>query len=344
MIALLSKGPQDSFITGNPEISYFRSVYKKHTNFSQAISEQVIEGEPRPNNISTICFERKGDLLSYCYLKCLDNNNTVSLTSAEWSNCISQVELLIGGSVIDKQTSEFSETIAIDTFATSLSKSPIGSHHSGYDTDSYFFPFRFHFFEHWNSGIPLVALKYQNVEIRITWKDPPPNFRFVCMAMFTYLDNTEIDYFMSYELQMLIKQTQINIPSNTHIQELNFNHPISFLSIPNKNDSDLFSNETMLKLQINGQDYFDYLHVIPDLTQVSCYYHCPYSIGNFGQFILIPFCLNTSSYEPCGSINFSRISNCKLSTTKGVFLNNIYAVNYNIFTIKNGIGAVMYAN
>ena len=344
MISLLSKGPQDVFITGNPEISYFRSSYKKHTSFSQQISEQVLEGIPGNGNISTICFEKKGDILSYAYLKCLDGNSVKLLTKDQWLQNISKIELLIGGSVIDSQTSEYLETVAIDTMATNLARSFLGSYHGG---DSYFFPFRFHFFEQWSAGIPLVALKYSNVEIRITWNQPDPGVRFQCMAMYTFLDEDERNLFMNRPIHMLIKQIQENIPSKTNIQDLTFNHPVTYIAIPNTTKDDqvdqLFSLETKIKLQLNGVDYIDYVNVIPDLVQVPCYFHCPFSVGNETDFMVFVFCLNTAEHNPCGYINFSRIDSARLLTTIGTFTSTIFAVNFNIFTVKNGMGGLMFA-
>ena len=41
---LVAIGQQDAHIVGNPEISFFRSTFKRHTNFSQSVERQVIQG------------------------------------------------------------------------------------------------------------------------------------------------------------------------------------------------------------------------------------------------------------------------------------------------------------
>jgi hypothetical protein len=71
--------------------------------------------------MSSIKFDRSGDLLGYTYLTIDDN--TQSYDIQRWDTLIDKVELLIGGQVIDTQDAVFTEKIAIDTFATNVSKS-----------------------------------------------------------------------------------------------------------------------------------------------------------------------------------------------------------------------------
>ena len=65
---LVAVGAQDTHLVGNPEVSFFQSSYKRHTNFSSVIERQVIQNTPAANGLSSIRFERKGDMLSYVYL------------------------------------------------------------------------------------------------------------------------------------------------------------------------------------------------------------------------------------------------------------------------------------
>ena len=107
---LVAIGAQDAHIVGKPEVSFFRSNYKRHTNFAQTVEKQVIQGNPTANGMSTVRFERKGDLVGYVYI-----TNRVAekeTTRANWQKQIAKVDLLVGGQVIDTQTSEFSQEIA----------------------------------------------------------------------------------------------------------------------------------------------------------------------------------------------------------------------------------------
>ena len=170
---LIAVGAQDKYIIGKPEISFFSSTFKRHSNFSQSIEKQTIYGAVKNNSMSSVQFERSGDLLGYVYLTLDDTIQAVD--SQRWDRIIDKVELLIGGSVIDTQDSVFTEKIAIDTFAQNVSKSANGTH-PGVSARSYFYPLRFFFCEGPQCALPLVALNYHNVEVRIYWGNEASNY------------------------------------------------------------------------------------------------------------------------------------------------------------------------
>src|SRR6056300_4922 len=97
---LVAIGAQDAHIVGKPEVSFFRSNYKRHTNFAQTVERQVIQGNPTSGGMSTVRFERKGDLLSYVYLAPNSGTSAVKFAPDDWVSQIAKVELLIGGQVI----------------------------------------------------------------------------------------------------------------------------------------------------------------------------------------------------------------------------------------------------
>ena len=47
LLQLVAKGPQDIFLTGNPQITFFKKVYKKHTDFAVEQMQQLFLGERR---------------------------------------------------------------------------------------------------------------------------------------------------------------------------------------------------------------------------------------------------------------------------------------------------------
>ena len=51
---LVAIGQQDAHLVGNPEISFFRSTFKRHTNFSQSVERQVIQGNVSANGMSSV--------------------------------------------------------------------------------------------------------------------------------------------------------------------------------------------------------------------------------------------------------------------------------------------------
>ena len=335
---LVAVGAQDAHIVGKPEVSFFRSNYKRHTNFAQNVERQVIQGAQAANGMSTIRFERKGDLLSYVYLTARSGTTAIAPV---WSGYISKVELLIGGQVIDDHSFEFLDEIAPDVFAQNLSRCPLGSHYAGGGANEWFFPLRFWFCENFQSALPLVALQYHDVELRITWASSP-SVTVECYANFISLDNDERQVLAEKPLDMLIYQVQKAVPSNSKVQELNFNHPVKFLASPS--GGAVTSDSSKIKLQINGVDLAEHKLAKPNYTLVASYYHSPFAVGNASDFFLYPFCLDTSKHQPTGSLNFSRIDTARLVSDNANFSTNIYGVNLNILRIQNGMGGLMYAN
>jgi len=329
---LVAVGAQDAHLVGQPEVSFFRSNYKRHTNFAQTVERQVIQGNPTANGMSTVRFERKGDMLGYVYIA-NRNPNTVS-----WANRISKVELLIGGQVIDEQTDEFSrelfKKVGNQTF----------TQHNYSDITDRFYPLRFSFCENAQSALPLIALQYHDVELRITWGSTATSDAEV-YAQFIHLDTDERTALSSTPQNMLITQTQKVVGASSRVQELPFNHPIKYLVAKSSTDmsSETDANLTKLKLQINGVDVTDFKNVVPHFTCAMAFYHVDYTVTD-KEFLRIPFCLNTAKLQPTGSLNFSRLDSARLVSDNKNFDQNVYAVNYNILRIENGMGGLMYSN
>ena len=340
VVQLIAIGAQDEHIIGTPEISFFSSTFKRHSNFSQSVEKQTIQGAVKGNAMSSVKFERTGDLLGYVYLT-LDDN-TQSLDVQRWDRVIEKAELLIGGHVIDTQDSIFTEKIAIDTFAQNVSKSANGTH-PGVSARSYFYPFRFFFCEGPQCALPIVALHYHNVEMRIHWGPDAGNYNVEMFANYYYLDNEERGNLVSRNHSMLITQVQKNIPSGELTQDLTFNHPVKYLaSSDTTTEGALTSTRNKVKLNINGLDIGNYKWGKPHYIDVMNYYHTNFVTSP--DFFLYCFCLSTSSLQPTGTLNFSRLDSAKIMSENMPINDPIYAVNYNILRIENGMAGLVYAN
>lgn len=376
---LVAIGAQDAHIVGKPEVSFFRSNYKRHTNFAQTVERQVIQGNPVSNGMSTVRFERKGDMLSHVYIAPNDGTKALHYSPADWLTKIDKIELLIGGQVIDEQTSTFSQFIAPGILAQNLSKSKSGFAEAA---ESRFYPLHFSFCENWQSALPLISLQYHDVELRITWGANISAEKWECYAHFVYLDSAERETLAENPQNMLITQTQRAIASNSRIQEINFNHPVKLLATADGSNLTLAGDTNKLKLQINGTDVTDFKYVDPHYTAVPAYYHTAFSTprtvvttsasaltvadntvggiqdgvdaltftttiaadGDNKKFFLYPFCLETGKLQPTGSLNFSRIDSARLVCDTANHEDDIYGVNYNILRIENGMAGLMYSN
>ena len=120
LMQLVAYGAQDVYLTGNPQITFFKVVYKRHTNFSMEPIEQTFSGNAGFNKKVCVHVTRNGDLITNMYLRvevpavCVrdfDFNlkpHERLRTQFAWVRrlghaLIESVELEIGGSRIDKQ-------------------------------------------------------------------------------------------------------------------------------------------------------------------------------------------------------------------------------------------------
>ena len=373
IVQLVALGAQDAHLTGNPEITFFQSSYKRHVNFSRVTDLQNINGNPVPGGMSKVRFERKGDLLSYVYLTVIDTVHGNVVTVDDWRNVIDHIDLYIGGQLVDSQSSEFCELIAVDLMATNLTMSSAGGHHDGAGHKSEFYPLRFFFNESVATALPLVALQYHDVEIQIHWSSlsggrgwgfenvPPPNFRIDVHANYIFLDDVERAKLTKTPMNMLITQVQSMKASGKRVQELNFNHPVKYIASsavsynePLQKDengvfiqpapSGLCDPYTRVKVQINGVDISEFKYAVPHFTSVMSYYHCPFDNGNYQTHFMFPFCIDTSKLQPTGTLNFSRLDSARIVTDNVPITSTVYAINYNILRIESGMAGLMYSN
>jgi hypothetical protein len=361
LIDLVSKGAQDVYITGEPQVSFFRQNYKRHTNFSMKPERMDYIGSFGANNEITVPIRSKGDLLSYLWIEdTLISNvatNTDGLFSADASNPTT-FQLWIGGQKVSELDSLFiqgaynpllrdNSAKASCTVTTNIAKENHGQNH---------FMIPFFFGEDWTKALPLVALQYHEVELRIKCRDGyTPQGSPKIYGNYIYIDTEERKYFTETEHEILFTQTQYQ-PANSTDTEMDlsyFNHPVKSIHLVSGAaagqkwyDEYTFGSSS---LYINGTALFEntsnvYHHnVVPQM-------HCtdlPDDILDDLPTYSWPFCLSMSKSQPSGTLNFSRIDNAKLlvnNVSGGNTLHRVYAVNYNILRIKNGMAGVAFGN
>lgn len=86
LIELVAYGAQDVYLTGNPQITFFKVTYQRHTNFAQECIEQTFSGNVAPGQRATCIISRSGDLIGPMHLE-------VSLPSLVNSNVKSSVTI-----------------------------------------------------------------------------------------------------------------------------------------------------------------------------------------------------------------------------------------------------------
>ena len=63
LIQLVAYGAQDVYLTGKPTVTFFQSVYKRHTNFAIEAIPQTLAGIPNPGGLVSVTLARTGDLI-----------------------------------------------------------------------------------------------------------------------------------------------------------------------------------------------------------------------------------------------------------------------------------------
>lgn len=324
---LVAIGAQDAHLVGNPEVSFFRSNYKRHTNFAHVVERQTLQGNPVNGGISTVRFERKGDLLSYVYLTKIDSG-TQNIGAGE----ISRIELLVGGQVIEDHDANF---------IFNVSNPLIESTHRRTVAYGRMLPLKFTFCQNWQSALPLIALQYHDVELRITWNSPTAGARYECWGDFIYLDTAEREHLSNESQMMIVQQVQKSLRSGTKMQELNFNHPVKCLAASAYITA---SGGSKLKLQVNGVDVGESKQERPHYSDATFHFHLSHDYNGIANRFLLPFCLDVQKLQPTGSLNFSRLDSARIVTEGTLNQADIYAINYNVLRIENGMGGLMYAN
>ena len=363
LIDLVSKGAQDVYITGQPEVSFFRQNYKRHTNFSIKPERIDYIGSFTSGAEVTIPIKSKGDLLSYVWIEAPGIAATGSETTGLFSKDSNPTEFLlyIGGQQVCRLDSLYvqgvhnvlyNETQARASSAVSTAEVKENATNTAGTADHFVIPFFFS--QDWTKSLPLVAMQYHDVEIRIKCRDGTFSSTPKVYAMYAYLDTDERKFFTDNEHEILMTQTQYQMvgATDTDIDLTYFNHPTSALHLVSSNvgaiwdtayafdDATLYINGTPLSENMSK----DYHHTVVPKMHCQC---LPDDLLQTAPVYTWPFCLNIGKSQPSGSLNFSRIDTAKVTlrnVSGGNMHQRMYAVNYNIVRIKNGMAGVAFGN
>jgi len=367
LVELVSKGAQDAYLISEKGMSFFKMKYHRHTNFSQAPKKLEFNGQqPAAGSVSSIFLKNYGDLVNYIWME-----NVGATTISSFSNILvgTIFELYIGGQKIDSQPIEYITDVWQTYLADTYSKSGV-INNLAQITYPQFMPLHF-FFCDYNSFIPLLALQYHEVEIRCLWGNNPllNSSTITVFANYVFLDTAERNDLVNRPLEIIISQVQ-RLPvtfisgSPTVVDMSSLNHPVKslFFGAPTLNPVVMSPQTQVLsfnqaEFQINGTKFFEQMTPIY-FYLVQSYYHTDNSLINWDainiqpqntKFYMFNFCLSATSYKPTGTCNFSRLDNSKL-TISGVNCypatqnGSLFAVNYNILKIQNGLAGIIFGN
>ena len=383
LMQLVAYGAQDIYLTGNPQITFFKVVYRRHTNFSMEAIEQTWSGSALANNSRvTATVSRNGDLISDMWLDV--KFPSVSAGDNPGSLFVQEVELEIGGQRIDKHYGHWLEVWAqltrknsagvcadgdVTSYITTGTRWQNMTGQGGVDVAANTaakhlqIPLQFWFNRNPGLALPLIALQYHEVKVLLTTGlstqhgTPTQNQLWV---NYIYLDTDERRRFAQQSHEYLIEQVQHQNDNAQNIT-LNFNHPVKELVWTRSGSAATAATPASIgtigtntwQLKLNGHDRFAARDISHFTREQVVKYHSgtPVDLGTAGalkasndKIGVYSFALKPEEHQPSGTCNFSRIDNAQLVTTATAAATHVYAVNYNVLRIMSGMGGLAYSN
>ena len=198
LMQLVAYGAQDIYLTGNPQITFFKVVYRRHTNFSIEAIQQIFE-QSSDNLYSggkkSVLISRNGDLIHKIWLECnlqckSSLMNGSGCTYVNWTNntghaLIEECSIRIGGQEMDKHSSRWldiwneltdhdeADWLGLNKHAAKNaylnSQGPLSSEDS--ISLKLYIPLQFWFCRNVGLALPLIALQYHEVELDIKFRE-----------------------------------------------------------------------------------------------------------------------------------------------------------------------------
>lgn len=192
IIQLVARGVQDMFISDNPQITFFKMVYRRHTNFSIEQVPQTFTHTANFGKKVSCIVSRSGDLIGSTFLvitlpqipQLYNSDGTVDdITKFSWIRkigfgIIKEIEIEIGGQSIDKHYGEWlniwSDIVGSKNHDIN---NAIGNIKIIYDPSSskpefkLFIPLQFWFCRESGLALPILCLQYNDVKINLELQD-----------------------------------------------------------------------------------------------------------------------------------------------------------------------------
>ena len=252
LMQLVAYGAQDVYLTGQPKVTFFQAVYKRHTNFAMENIQQTVNGTTTNSGRVSVTIARNGDLVGNMYVSLLPatanttSNNTAFDTCWIAERAIADIEMTIGGQRIDKHYQTWWRLYAevflneADKYAygkmTSSAVAPanITSTSNGNQPRVYL-PLLFFFNRNPGLYLPLIALQYHEVRLDFDLTAYYTSYfstDFQVWANYVYLDTEERRRFAQKGHEYLIEQVQhtggdsVTVNDSFQLIRLSFNHPV----------------------------------------------------------------------------------------------------------------------
>jgi hypothetical protein len=254
LLQLVAMGKQDVFLTGNPQITFFKLVYRRYTNFAIESCRMYFDGTPNFGQRITCLIPRQADLLGPLFvevelpaLTLASTGAPVSYVNSIGNALIETITIEVGEQEIDKQTGEFMELwsqLSVppgqkDAYDNMIGRTNIYVAPQNFGPQRVVIPLQFWFCRNPGSYLPLLALQYHPIRINIKLRplqdmayfgsaseacvpsalNPASIQSIIMWGDYIYLDTEERRKFVSTQMEYLIEQVQytprVAIPAST---------------------------------------------------------------------------------------------------------------------------------
>jgi hypothetical protein len=252
---LVAYGAQDVYLTGNPKVTFFQAVYKRHTNFAMEVIEQTVNGSAGNDGRLSVTIARNGDLVGEMFLE-LTTIGTLSTRAGDhtvrsgcWAaeRAVKDIELTIGGQRIDKHYQVwwrlYSELYLNESKKANWAKltTDASGTSSSNGTHQVYLPLIFFFNRNPGLFLPLIALQYHEVRLDFDLASEFTLYHstsgYHVWANYVYLDTEERRRFAQKGHEYLIEQVQhtgadsvtVGASASQKQVRLSYNHPVKEL-------------------------------------------------------------------------------------------------------------------
>jgi hypothetical protein len=377
LMQLVAIGAQDVYLVGNPQITFFKTVYRRHTNFSMQCIQQHFDGAVDFGQKATCTVSRNGDLVHKTFLSvelpALDDPNS-SWVRNVGHFMIKEVRIEIGGQLIDKH---YGDWLNIWNELTQTAEKAAGydrmiGAHLGSAGATLYIPLQFWFCRNKGLALPLIALQYHEVKITVEFRNAgecyvgtatTPHIKNASLYLdYIFLDTDERRKFAQSAHEYLIEQLQYSSEESSNVAHINshltFNHPCKELIwVFHTEDREKAKEWYDYSLDGNGQQPLDEATLLlngherfqkmkAEYFNLVQPYHHHTAVPSAGIYVY-SFALHPEEHQPSGTLNMSRIDSATLvlsTRIQGSYKLRVYATNYNVLRIVSGMGGLSYSN
>lgn len=257
ILQLNNYGAEDILLTGNPQMTFFKTIYKRHSNFAMESLSQTIEGSINFGNTLYVTLNKSGDLVKSLTIEINLPELLPPTTNYIWygytnnvvCSIIKSITISIGGQVIDKHYGEWYDIL--DEFENNKNSHIYDKYNSefsirnNYKSRTLYLPLKFWFCKNIGNAIPIISLLHSDITLAIElrelreiiktdtslWSAPKTtgnNLDIKLWADYIYLDKNEKKMFSTSKHEYLIEQLQFSGEDTLFSGLLSYNFNLYF--------------------------------------------------------------------------------------------------------------------